>query len=72
LGVCLYADAVAFYWWVDQDEGWDAAAVAALDNLIDDVERLMPGARVEIEWDDDGSFRAAIDTYLAERGSPTA
>ena len=52
--------------------GWDAAAVAALVGLIDDVERLMPGARAEIEWDDDGSFRAAIDTYLAERGSSIA
>ena len=72
LGVYLYADAVAFYWWVSEDEGWDAAAVAALVGLIDDVERLMPSARAEIEWDDDGSFRAAIDTYLAERGSSTA
>jgi len=72
LGVFLYADAVALYWWVSQDEGWDSAAVAALVGLIDDVEQLIPGARAEIEWDDDGSFRAAIDTYLAERGSSTA
>lgn len=69
LGVFVYIDAVSFYWWVGEDESWNPASAAAIVCLIDDIERLVPGARAEIEWDDDGSFRAAIDAYLVERRS---
>ena len=66
LGVYICTDAVAFYWWVSDDEGWNAETVAALAKLIDDLRRLAPTAQVDVGWDDDGQeFLPSIDRFLS-------
>ena len=66
LGVFIYTDALAFYWWVSDDAGWNAETVAALAMLIDDLRRLAPAARIEVGWDDEGrEFLPAIDRFVS-------
>ena len=48
-------------------EGWDRDTVAAFAQLIDDLRRLAPDAKVDIEWDSEGEFLPAIDRFLAAR-----
>jgi hypothetical protein len=63
LGVFLDPRAVALYWWVSDDAGWNPDTVAALATLIGDLLRLAPAARLELEWGGYEEFRQAIDAY---------
>ena len=66
LGVYICTDAVAFYWWVSDDEGWNAETVAEVAKLIDDLRRLAPTAQVDVGWDDDRQeFLPSIDRFLS-------
>ena len=65
LGVFICTDAVALYWWVSADSGWNSDTVAALAKLIDDLRRLAPSAQIDIEWDDEGGFFPSIDRFLS-------
>ena len=67
LGVFIYTDAVAIYWWVSDKEGWNRDTVAALATLIDDLRRLAPDAQVDLQWDDEGAFFPSIDRFISAR-----
>jgi hypothetical protein len=65
LGVFIYTDAIALYWWVSDDSGWNRHTVAALARLIDDLRRLAAHAQVALEWDAQGEFFPSIDRFLS-------
>lgn len=66
LGVFIYTDAIALYWWVSDDSGWNAETLAALARLVDDLRRLAPAAQVDVEWDVEGrEFFPTIDRFLS-------
>ena len=65
LGVFLWENSLALYWWVGEDEGWNPTRVGALALLIDELRRAVPRARLALEWGGANEFFGAIDEYLA-------
>lgn len=66
LGISVYPDAFALFWWINDEGGhWNPETVAALATLIDDLRRLVPAARLEHEWGGGETFWPAIDRFLS-------
>ena len=69
IGVFLYSDALALYWWVG-DDSWKPHSVAGLAILLHHLrDEILPTASVELEWGGDNTFWGAIDSYIVAVGA---
>jgi hypothetical protein len=63
LGVWLFPEELAFYWWVSDSE-WNKDTVAGLAELLGDLMNLLPRSHPTNEWDADDDFWPPIERYL--------